>query len=48
MWFEALFGFKIIGEERDILVGRVVNIEDLTQTFGCQVGALPSSYLCVL
>ena len=48
MWFEALSCLKVNVEKSEfIAVGRVDNIEDLTGTFGCRVGALPSTYLSI-
>ena len=46
MWFEALSCLKVNVEKSEFIpVGRVYNIEDLAGTFGCRVGALPSTYL---
>ena len=46
MEFEALSCLKVNVEKSEFIpVGRVYNIEDLVGTFGCRVGALPSTYL---
>ena len=46
MWFEALSDFKVNVEKSEIiLVGRVDNIKELAQAYGCRVDTLSSSYL---
>ena len=46
MWFEALLGLKMNMEKSELIpVGRVENVEELTDEFGYKVGILPSTYL---
>ena len=46
VWFEAFSGLKINFEKSSILpVGRVENLEELAEEFGCISGTLPTTYL---
>ena len=45
MWFETILGLKInLAKNELILVGRVLNVEELTFEVGCKVGALLTTY----
>ena len=46
IWFEVMLGLRINLEKSELLlVGRVENIRELAQEFGCKVGVFPSTYL---
>ena len=46
MWFEAIWGFSVnLDKSQLIPVGKVENVEELAQEFGCKVRVLPSTYL---
>ena len=45
MWFETLLGLKMNMEKSELIpVGRVENVEELTDEFGYKVGILLSTY----
>ncbi|RVW30949.1 LINE-1 reverse transcriptase-like [Vitis vinifera] len=46
LWFEATSGLRInLAKSEIILVGEVVEMEELVVELGCRVGSLPSQYL---
>ena len=45
VWFEAIFGLKIILEKSKLIpIGVVSNMEDLARVLGCMVSNLLATY----
>ena len=46
MWFDVCLGLKMnLGKSEMILVGNVLNLEELAKVLGCKVGAILTTYL---